>query len=173
VAFELPAVVEEVCEAFATQAREKALAFTYEVDSRIPMLLHGAPDRIRQVLSNLIDNAIKFTDRGGVTVSARLVDRTAGEVIVGFEVADSGRGIAPEHQGAIFAPLGEESAAEGPAARTLGLAIASQLVAAMGGVISVTSTLGKGSTFSLTIRLAEVAASEPQSEPPAEAELAS
>jgi signal transduction histidine kinase len=173
VAFELPAVVEEVCEAFGAQAREQGLAFTFEVDGRIPILLHGAPDRIRRVLSNVIDNAIKFTDRGGVTVSARLVDRTAGEVIVGFEVTDSGRGIAPEHQGTIFAPLGEESAAEAPVGRTLGLAIASQLVAAMGGVISVTSTLGKGSTFSLTIRLAEVAASEPQAEHPAEAELAS
>ena len=173
VAFELPVVVEETCGSFLDAACQKGLTLTQEVDTHMPLLLLGAPDRIRQVLSNLLDNAIKFTDRGGVGVSVQLVARTAEEAIVGFEVRDSGRGIPPEYHSRLFTPLDPDLGADVPAPGALGLAIARQLVTAMGGVLSFTSAPGHGSTFFFTVRFTEVAARESSTGAGEETELAS
>jgi signal transduction histidine kinase/CheY-like chemotaxis protein len=128
-----------------------------EVDLRAPRRVVGDVARLRQVLLNLVSNAVRFTPEGGrVLLSAFTVP--AGEHLVGFEVADDGIGIAPDHLAELFDPYVQAGAST---TRThggtgLGLSIARRLVEAMGGTITVDSTLGEGSTFRFTVRLPAV-----------------
>jgi signal transduction histidine kinase/CheY-like chemotaxis protein len=131
-------------------AREKGLALSWTVDPGIPESLLGDPSRLRQVLLNLINNAVKFTAAGSVRAHAVLEQQRDGRAVVRFEVTDTGIGLSSEQQKLIFEPFRQ---ADGSVTRRyggtgLGLAICSKLADLMGGRISVSSTPGKGSTFS-------------------------
>src|SRR5262249_12917464 len=125
------------------------------VPPTLPTAVQGDPSRIRQVLTNLVGNAIKFTDHGEVTIGARMLTEDAHGV--GFElfVRDTGMGIPPERQAAIFESFTQ---VDGSSTRRhggtgLGLAISRQLIALMGGTIGVESAPGQGSTFWIRVAL--------------------
>ncbi|MGI8983222.1 MAG: ATP-binding protein [Acidimicrobiales bacterium] len=155
----IPDLVEEVCALFANSANAKGLDLDLTIDPSLEHTRLGDPLRIRQVLTNLIGNAIKFTDRGGIAVSV-----TDDERRVRFEVRDTGPGVDPAYRDAIFE---EFSQADTSTSRTfggtgLGLAISKRLAEAMGGTIGVTSEPGQGSTFWFTVDLsAGVASPDP------------
>ena len=152
-------LVEEVCAHFANSAAAKGLDFDLMVDPTLDRTVLGDPFRIRQVLTNVIGNAMKFTERGGIEVSV-----TDEEPFVRFEVSDTGPGVDPARLDAIFE---EFSQANASTSRTfggtgLGLAISKRLAEAMGGTIGVSSEPGRGSTFWFTVELsAEVASPDP------------
>ena len=151
--FELRAVVEDVCSIVALGAAMADVRLASALECDLPSRVCGDEHRLRQVLTNLVSNAVKFTPDGEVTIT---VGRAPGESAVRFEVADTGIGIAREAQDAIFESFAQ---ADGSTTRRyggtgLGLTIARQLVTLMGGTIDVRSTLGEGSTFSFTLPLA-------------------
>ena len=115
----------------------------------------GDPYRFRQVPTNLVANAIKFTERGEVVVEAALKGRNAGHVTVGFCIVDTGIGMQPEEIGRLFAPFSQADASTTRkyGGTGLGLTISKQLVEMMGGKIGVRSQPGQGSTFWFTVVL--------------------
>ena len=152
VPFVLSDVVSEALRPLALRADQKALELLVDIDPGVPGALIGDPLRLRQILVNLVGNAIKFTERGHVLVSVRPDSEHAEAGMLRFSVVDTGIGVAPEHQDAIFEAF---SQADGSTTRKfggtgLGLAISSTLVAMMHGRIWVESTPGEGSTFSFT-----------------------
>ncbi len=146
--FSLRRCVENAAASFQLKAREKGLTLQCEFGADIPERLVGDPGRLRQVLMNLIGNAIKFTDTGGIRV---LVSMTA-EAAFEISVEDSGIGIPPEKQGLIFEAFrqADNSSTRAYGGTGLGLTICSQLVALMGGRLWVESMPGKGSKFCFT-----------------------
>ncbi len=149
--FNLLALVEDTCSALATQAHTKNLELVTDLDFTIPVMVNGDPTRLRQVLTNLMGNAIKFTKEGEIVVRTAYVDPSAG--VVSFQVQDSGVGIDESAIDAIFESFAQ---ADGSTTRQfggtgLGLSISKQLVEGLGGKITVTSEPGKGSTFGFTI----------------------
>jgi PAS domain S-box-containing protein len=148
-------LVEEVVEFFSDQAQRKSVELSCHVDSRIPSVLLGDSVRLRQVLTNLLGNAVKFTEDGEVTIDVSIEEDQEQSSLIRFEVRDQGIGIAPEALTQIFSAFTQ---ADGSTTRKyggtgLGLAIASQLVPLMGGEIGVESVPGIGSTFRFTARL--------------------
>ena len=138
--------------ALAVQAEAKGLDLLLDVDRDVPSMVMGDPLRLRQILVNLIGNAIKFTERGHVLVGVRTEPGRDGALSLRFSVTDTGIGIAPEHEKVIFEAF---SQADGSTTRRfggtgLGLTISSSLVDLMGGRIWVESQVGKGSTFHFT-----------------------
>jgi len=166
VPFALGGVLEEAARAVAPRAAEKKLALTVHCHPGTPEWVVGDPVRLRQVLINLLGNAVKFTDRGEVSVSAEPLPGSPQGLGVQFSVSDSGAGIPQEKQRLIFEPFRQ---ADGSTTRRyggsgLGLAICAQLVPMMGGRIWVESEPGRGSRFHFTIQFAPVEAAEiPQS----------
>jgi PAS domain S-box-containing protein len=167
--FDLREVVEDVSELLAGRAHMKDVEMICHVGDQVPSRLRGDPSRLRQVLTNLVGNAVKFTERGEIVVRAELLPieppSEGGEYLVKLTVTDTGPGIAPKVHERIFDAF---SQADGSTTRKyggtgLGLAIARQLVQMMGGEIGVTSELGKGSTFWFTARL-EAALEQPTRE---------
>lgn len=154
----------ECCEAamklIQPEASAKNLRTALEIDSSIPARVLGDAMRLRQVLVNLLDNAVKFTTSGGVFVSAALVSKSAGAVVIRIDVADTGIGIPPEKQTSIFEPFQKiDKARAGKYHPTgLGLAICKRVADAMGGSIEVQSQIGAGTTFRLTVSLKQVPA---------------
>jgi len=153
--FDLAAIVEEVAELLAGGAHDKGLELIAAIDPGIPTVVRGDPSRLRQVLMNLVGNAIKFTDTGEVVVTLTAGDIDAESVEAKLEVRDTGIGIPVEVQARLF-----ESFTQADASTTrrhggtgLGLAIARRLVELMGGTMAVDSTPGAGSRFSFTVRL--------------------
>jgi diguanylate cyclase (GGDEF)-like protein len=147
--FDLTQTLEEVVRLLSAQAQRKELDLGYVTAHDVPLALRGEAGRIRQVLINLIGNAIKFTERGEVGIAVSLAGRDAGGVRVRFEVRDTGIGIPHEAWNRIFDAF---SQVDGSTTRKyggtgLGLAICRQLVMLMGGEIGLNSTLGKGSCF--------------------------
>ena len=154
--FNLRELAEETVELFSNSASEKNVKLSCFVQSALPEYVVGDPGRLRQILMNLLGNALKFTRNGDValTIFPEETDTTGG-VHLRFEVSDSGIGISREKQQEIFAAF---SQADGSITRKfggtgLGLAICRQLVQLMGGTIGVTSEEGQGSVFWFTIRL--------------------
>jgi signal transduction histidine kinase/DNA-binding response OmpR family regulator/HPt (histidine-containing phosphotransfer) domain-containing protein len=152
--FDLRAVVEDVTGLLASRADAKGLELVCLVPAGVPRALRGDPGRLRQVLTNLVANAVKFTEQGEVVVRVVLVE-DVGEVTLRFEVSDTGIGIDAEQRGRLF-----EAFAQADASTTrrfggtgLGLAICQRLVAAMGGQIGVDSRPGRGSRFWFTAHL--------------------
>lgn len=149
---DLRAAVEDVLSFHSAHARSKGLDLTWEVSEEVPSVLRGDPRSLRQVLSNLIGNAVKFTEEGSVAVHVSLVDQLADAVTLRIEVSDTGIGIPEEAQPRLFEAF---SQADGSLTRRhggtgLGLAIARKLVESMGGRISFWSEVGRGSRFSFT-----------------------
>src|SRR5947209_6372362 len=154
ISFDISKVVHATASLLAVRAREKHLELLAEVAPDVPRIVRGDPTRLRQVLMNLIGNAIKFTEQGEVVVSVSAA-ATNGSVGLRFAVRDTGIGIAPEHIGSVFK---EFTQADSTMTRRyggtgLGLAISQRLVRLMGGAITVRSELGRGSEFSFTISL--------------------
>jgi two-component system, sensor histidine kinase len=159
VAFNVRACVQETMTLMDWRAREKALELLCEIDADVPEHISGDPVRLRQVLLNLIGNAVKFTERGSVMVSVAREPGGAGELR--FEVRDTGIGIPLEKQSTIFEAFAQ---ADGSMTRRfggtgLGLTISSRLISLMGGSISVESVPERGSCFRFTIQ------AEPACEP--------
>jgi diguanylate cyclase (GGDEF)-like protein len=158
--FDLQEIMDEVVGLLASQAQRKQLDLAYSIDESVPPRLRGEPARIRQILVNLIGNAVKFTERGSVEVKVRVGPAPAeGKAPLRFEVADTGIGIPAEAQQRIFEAFTQ---ADGSTTRNfggtgLGLAICRKLVEFMGGAIGVESQPGKGSAFWFTIPLEEPA----------------
>ncbi|WP_447969394.1 response regulator [Nitrospira sp. M1] len=153
--FDLRTALEETLELLGEQAGEKQLELVGLVSAHVPTALRGDPGRLRQVLMNLVGNAIKFTQQGEVTVQIQCLEETTESVLLRTEVADTGVGISPEVQGKLFAPFmqADSSTTRKYGGTGLGLAICRQLIEQMGGEIGVESTPGVGSTFWFTIRL--------------------
>lgn len=168
--FDLPNLVEEVIDLLGGQAYGKGLELSYSLQPDVPRRVLGDPCRLRQVLMNLIGNAIKYTERGEVAVRVTLEDgslatQTDGtaraedvDSLLRFEVEDTGIGIPDDVQQAIFEPFqqAEASTTRRFGGTGLGLAITSQLAELMGGRIGVRSVIGEGSTFWFTASLPSV-----------------
>jgi signal transduction histidine kinase/ActR/RegA family two-component response regulator len=158
---DLQAIVEGVYSAHAAEAASKGLAFLLDIDTAACGLYRGDAGRIRQVIGNLVSNALKFTHAG--EISLRLSRVPAG---LRFEVRDTGIGIAPERVARLFEVFvqADSSMTREYGGAGLGLAICRQLCRAMGGEVSVCSTLGRGSAFIVELPLPAVAvpAAEPQ-----------
>lgn len=167
--FSVPDLLDAAVRVSAERAEARNIELTYRLESNVPRELRGDPDRMRQILVNLIGNAIKFTEQGEVTVSCALEEEAVDAVLVRFSVRDTGCGIAPDQQKMIFEAF---SQADGSMSRVhggtgLGLAICRQLCELMDGTIEVESELGVGSTFWFTARLGRVPAEEASVEVPA------
>jgi len=161
VPFDLRAVVEESAVLLAARAHEQGLELTCRLDPALPAAVAGDPGRLRQVLLNLLGNAVKFTARGEVNVSARVAehprddDQDPGAVLVELVVRDTGIGMAPstlEHLFDAFTQA-DTSTTRRYGGTGLGLAISRQLVELMGGTLTATSEPGAGSTFTALIPL--------------------
>ncbi len=154
-AFDMRALLGDAVELLETQARAKGLALTLHVEPDVPRRVGGDPQRLRQVLLNLIGNAIKFTHEGSVMVGARRVGGEAGRVRLEFCVRDTGIGIAPETMPMLFAAFrqAERNVARRFGGTGLGLAISQRLVERMGGSIRVQSKPGEGSAFRFDVLL--------------------
>ena len=143
------------------RAHEKGLKLAYEVLPEVSDTLVGDAGRLRQILVNLVGNAIKFTPRGEVVVQVHTASQTADDICVHFSVRDTGIGIAPEKQPAIFEAFtqADTSITRQYGGTGLGLAITRQLVGLMGGRLWVESAMGCGSTFHFTVHFARYATS--------------
>lgn len=162
VPFDLRETVEEALELFGERAHAKGLELVCDLPPQLPAEVLGDPGRLRQILINLVDNAIKFSHHGEVVVRGRLTPIDEAEVELRMEVKDAGIGISPEGMKRLFKAF---SQADGSTTRRyggtgLGLAISRQLAELMGGSIGAQSTPGVGSTFWFTARLKRGAAEE-------------
>jgi two-component system sensor histidine kinase/response regulator len=153
--FSVQAVVHDVLHLLSLQAESKGLRLVGEVGDSVPAMVGGDPLRVRQVLLNLVSNAIKFTREGEIAVRVTEFESVGADGLLRFEVADTGIGIDPDKLGVIFHPFvqADMSMSRKYGGSGLGLSISSQLVALMGGDCGVTSQLAKGSTFWFTVRV--------------------
>ena len=162
-AFSLSGLVDGAVEALRPQAEARDLALSAGVEPGSDDALIGDPTRLRQILFNLLGNAVKFTEEGRVTVTARTVPLGDGRSRVVFEVADTGIGLDPEAQARLFQPFtqADSSTTRRFGGTGLGLSIVRRLAQSMGGDVTVQSTIGKGSTFTCEVVLAVAPASSP------------
>ena len=147
--FELREVIDNTMDLLAAQAHSKGLELAAFIRPEVPLQLRGDPGRLRQIVNNLVGNAVKFTSQGEVVVTVSRVSETPTHAVLGFEVRDTGIGIDAKGQSRLFKAF---SQADGSTTRKyggtgLGLAISQKLVALMNGEIKVTSEPGKGSSF--------------------------
>ena len=155
-AFDAATLVEDVASVLSSLATLRGLELSVDVYGEIPSLL-GDASRLRQVLVNLVGNALKFTTRGGVTISASFDDALV------LTVQDTGEGISEEELPRLFSAFQQGAAGEKHGGTGLGLLICKELVTLMGGTISVASTLGIGTTFTLRLPLPLAEEQQPQS----------
>jgi PAS domain S-box-containing protein len=150
--FSMESFLDESVRIMAMKAHLKGLELAYRMEPDVPDRLIGDPNRLRQVVLNLVDNAIKFTERGEVIVHVSLREETPTEVRLQFTVTDTGIGVAPDKQQRIFKPYdqGDPAVARRFGGTGLGLAVSSRLVRMMGGQIALSSRPGQGSAFGFT-----------------------
>jgi signal transduction histidine kinase/ActR/RegA family two-component response regulator len=152
--FSLPEMVSSTLGPLVPQAKQKGLDLQSDIDPSVPARIVADADRLRQVLDNLVGNAIKFTEHGSITVTARRTPLSDGRIELRFEVADTGIGMSPEVRARIFGRFAQadDSTARRYGGSGLGLAISRELVRLMGGEIGVESVEGAGSRFWFTVR---------------------
>jgi len=155
--FDVRDLIEETLELLGERAASKNLELAWEIDDEVPQFLSGDVSRLRQVLMNLVGNALKFTEQGEVAVHVALLRVADGGADLRFEIRDSGIGIAPEVQKRLFQAFTQADASTSRkfGGTGLGLAISGQLIELMGGEIGVVSALGAGSTFWFSLHLTE------------------
>lgn len=151
-AFSLREVFAETVHVLEVLAQRKKLGLTYSVAKDLPDVLIGDPDRLRQILLNLGENAVKFTEEGSVVLRVRKEWQSSGQIRLHFTVLDTGIGISPTARGPIFEAFvqSDGSATRRHGGAGLGLAISFQLATLMGGRIWVRSRKNRGSTFHFT-----------------------
>jgi CheY-like chemotaxis protein/HPt (histidine-containing phosphotransfer) domain-containing protein len=151
--FDLHPAIEEVVEMFAKQAEDKKLELASLIYHDVPSALRGDPGRVRQVLNNIVGNALKFTEHGEVVLRVMLISQTATHAMVKFAVSDTGIGIPAERMDRLFQTFSQvdTSSTRKYGGTGIGLAISKKLTELMGGEIGVESELGKGSTFWFTV----------------------
>jgi two-component system, sensor histidine kinase and response regulator len=162
VPFSLIDCIESAIQPLALRAQQKGLELTWALDGEIPEMVVGDSTRLRQVLINLVGNAVKFTKEGGVIVKAEQVQTTEDGSRIRFAVSDTGIGISKEKHKKIFDAFSQadSSTTREFGGTGLGLSISSQLIRMMGGEISLESEAGVGSTFTFTVPFGECAACE-------------
>jgi two-component system sensor histidine kinase/response regulator len=150
---DLRRTIEDVVDLLAERAHTKGLELACSIPANLPTHVKGDPLRLGQIVTNLVGNAIKFTEQGSVVIRLASVEERPKRVTVRFEVSDTGVGIGPEAQARIFDEFsqGDGSTTRKHGGSGLGLAISKQLVEMMGGTIQVESALGTGSTFTFTV----------------------
>ena len=150
--FDLRSAVEDVSEMLAIKAHEKGLEFACMIHPDVPAWLLGDPGRLKQILTNLTGNAVKFTEKGEIVINVFLEKETDRQVIIRCEVKDTGIGIPPDRRNLLFKSFSQVDASTTRkyGGTGLGLAISKQLTEIMGGEIGVESTEGQGSTFRFT-----------------------
>ncbi|MEH6491199.1 ATP-binding protein [Halopseudomonas sp.] len=154
--FDLGALLEETASLLSQNAGKQDIELTCRIDPRLPGMVLGDPTRIRQIVSNLLSNALKFTEQGHVALTLSLERGGSVDQQVRITVSDSGIGIAEDALESIFSPFTQADAhiSRRFGGTGLGLALCKSLTDAMGGTLTVTSTLGQGSSFSVLIPLA-------------------
>jgi len=169
--FSLSDLLETVRSLMAPQAIERGLDLTFKLDKNVPPILKGGPTHLRQVLINFVGNGLKFTNRGGVSVSASHRQEHDGRIRLRFEVRDTGIGIPKDKQVELFEPFVQvdSSITRRYGGSGLGLAISKRLVDAMGGTLGVDSLPGVGSHFwfEVVVETGDAAAAEPVNLDPA------
>jgi len=153
--FELDKVLEDVINLTGEKAGAKGLEFVVDVDENVPNLLIGDPLHLGQVLINYSNNAVKFTERGEITITVRLHEESDADVLLYFAVKDTGIGLSPEQKSRLFQTFqqADSSTTRRYGGTGLGLAISKKLAEGMGGSVGVESVYGMGSTFWFTARL--------------------
>jgi two-component system sensor histidine kinase/response regulator len=152
--FNLHNSIEHILDIFSARAARTGIELLYQVERKVPVCIRGDELRLRQILTNLVGNAIKFTEQGEIFIGVRLIETGAdGALTLGFEVRDTGIGIPENKQQRLFKAFSQvdSSTTRKYGGSGLGLAISEQLVRLMGGSIGVKSEPGAGSTFSFTI----------------------
>lgn len=171
----LLATIEEACDIGAPRAREKGLELLVDMGDELPAWVRGDVTRLRQVLLNFVNNAVKFTEHGTVVVSAHVLEALTPQqgALIEFRVRDTGIGIPPDRQSALFQSFTQVDASTTRkyGGTGLGLAISKRLAALMGGTVGLESTPGEGSTFWFTARLGQ--ADTPEASPLASLHLVS
>lgn len=167
--FDLPSLLDSVADVVGLQVEEKGLELVFDQGHDLPPLLLGDALRLRQVLLNLCSNAVKFTERGHVTLRVQELERSEREITLRFAVHDTGIGMTPTEIAALFKPFsqGDRSTARRFGGTGLGLAISQRLMQLMGSRITVTSAPGEGSCFTFDLRLGLADASQVVVAPPA------
>jgi len=150
--FEFRTALETTVRSFGPQAEQKGVVFQYSVSDDVPSVVNGDPDRLGQVLRNLIGNSLKFTERGLIELTVEVAGLESGRVGLLFAVRDTGEGIAEDKLDTIFDSFtqADSSVRKKHQGTGLGLTISKELVEMMDGEIGVDSDLGRGSTFSFT-----------------------
>lgn len=153
--FNLNTCIEDVLDVFATKASEKNLDILYDISTDVPNIIAGDSLRLRQILTNLVGNAIKFTEQGEVLIRVEQKPLGSGQLELKFQVQDSGVGIPPDKKDRLFKAFSQvdSSTTRKYGGTGLGLAICQKLVHLMNGEIWLESTPGKGSIFSFTIQV--------------------
>ncbi|MDQ3619286.1 MAG: response regulator [Actinomycetota bacterium] len=151
--FDVRSIVDDVVDLLVGPAHAKGLTLTPVIERSIPDVVRGDPGRVRQVLINLIGNAIKFTHTGEIVVRVTQDDSGGEDTVIRFQISDTGDGVAPDKLTTVFHPFvqGDSTTSRKYGGTGLGLSISSQLVALMGGDCGVSSRLGVGSDFWFTI----------------------
>jgi len=157
--FKLSASISAMLHLFEPKIQEKNLVLVKEYDNKIPEVLLGDPVRLHQIILNLVSNAVKFTTKGKITVSVRLLSENEDKVTIEFAVTDTGIGIAENKLGKIFENFQQASSGTSRlyGGTGLGLAIVKQLVEPQGGSIRVESKVGEGATFSFILSFKKTA----------------
>jgi len=165
--FEIREVIAEVTDLFGDQCATKGLEVIYAVAETVPIQLLGDSVRLRQVLINLVGNAMKFTEHGEILIEVAIAEERADALMLSFAVTDTGIGIAPDKLDQVFEPFRQADASMTRArgGSGLGLAIAKHLVELMGGEIGVKSQVGSGSRFHFNARFRRLAVAAKKPEP--------
>jgi len=152
--FNLRELLDDIENVFAPQAQAKGIEMEFAVANNIPLAICGDPNRLRQVIVNLLGNAVKFTDQGRIKVAVRVAEEDAQSARLRVEVHDTGIGVSREARAHIFDSFsqGDGSTTRKHGGTGLGLAISKQLVELMGGTIGVDNALGRGSVFWFTVQ---------------------